>query len=79
MIWLLVIVKITRKDDERFIALKKFVQEELKYIQGKWTELRIESGEEKAKELLPVIDTWCKSLQGDDKKYAKKCLERSIK
>lgn len=61
-----------RKDDERFIALKKFVQEELKYIQGKWTELRNESGEEKAKELLPVIDTWCKSLQGDDKKYAKK-------
>lgn len=61
-----------RKDDERFIALKKFVQEELKYIQGKWTELRNESGEEKAKELLPVIDTWCKNLQGDDKKYAKK-------
>lgn len=61
-----------RKDDERFIALKKFVQEELKYIQGKWTELRNESGEEKAKELLPVIDTWCKSLQGDDRKYAKK-------
>ena len=61
-----------RKDDERFIALKKFVQEELKYIQGKWTELRNESGEEKARELLPVIDTWCKSLQGDDKKYAKK-------
>ncbi len=30
MIWLLVIVKITEKDDERFIALKKFVQEELK-------------------------------------------------
>lgn len=61
-----------RKDDERFIALKKFVQEELKYIQGKWTELRNESGEEKAKELLPVIDIWCKNLQGDDKKYAKK-------
>lgn len=61
-----------RKDDERFIALKKFVQEELKYIQGKWTELRNESGEEKAKQLLPIIDTWCKNLQGDDKKYAKK-------
>lgn len=61
-----------RKDDERFIALKKFVLEELKYIQGKWTELRNESGEDKAKELLPIIGTWCKSLQGDDKKYAKK-------
>lgn len=61
-----------RKDDERFIALKNFVQNELKYIQGKWTELRNESGEEKAKELLPIIDVWCQSLQGDDKRYAKK-------
>lgn len=61
-----------RKDDERFIALKKFVYDELKYIQGKWTELRNESGESKAKELLPVIDTWVSNLKGDDKKYAKK-------
>lgn len=61
-----------RKDDERFIALKKFIYDELKYIQGKWTELRNESGESKAKELLPVIDTWMTSLKGDDKKYAKK-------
>ena len=61
-----------RKDDERFIVLKKFIYDELKYIQGKWTELRNESGEEKAKELLPVIDTWVKSLQGDDRRYAKK-------
>ena len=34
-----------RKDDERFIALKQFVQDELKYIQGKWTELRNDSGD----------------------------------
>lgn len=61
-----------RKDDERFIALKKFVYDELKYIQGKWTELRNESGESKAKELLPVIDTWVSNLKGDDKTYAKK-------
>ena len=61
-----------KKDDERFVALKQFVYNELKHIQNKWTELRNESGEAKAKELLPVIDMWCKSLQGDDKVYAKK-------
>lgn len=61
-----------RHDDERFIALKEFVYNELKYIQGKWTELRNESGEKKARELLPVIDTWIKDLKGDDKVYAQK-------
>lgn len=61
-----------RHDDERFIALKNFIYAELKYIQGKWTELRNEYGESKAKELLPVIDVWVKELKGDDKKYAKK-------
>lgn len=61
-----------RHDDERFIVLKDFVYSELKYIQGKWTELRNDSGESKARELLPLIDNWVKSLQGDDKNYAKK-------
>lgn len=61
-----------RRDDERFVALKTFIQDELKYIQGKWTDLRNEPGEEKAKELLPIIDTWVKSLKGDNRTYAKK-------
>lgn len=61
-----------RRDDDRFISLKKFIQEELKYIQGKWTVLRNESGEEKARELLPVIDTWFGTLKGDNRTYAKK-------
>lgn len=61
-----------RHDDERFIALKEFIYSELKYIQGKWTELRNESGESKALELLPGIDNWLDELRGDDRKYAKK-------
>lgn len=61
-----------KRDDERFLALKQFIKDELKYIQGKWTDLRNDSGEEKARELLPVIDSWFKSLTGDNKKYAKK-------
>lgn len=61
-----------KRDDERFLALRQFIRDELKYIQGIWTDLRNESGEEKARELLPVIDTWIKSLAGDNRKYAKK-------
>lgn len=61
-----------RHDDERFILLKEFVRKELKFIQGSWTDLRNNDGETKALELLPVIDTWIKSLKGDDKNYAKK-------
>ena len=61
-----------RKDDERFIALREFIRSELKYIQGNWTELRHTYGTEKAIEVLPAIEDWYKTLQGDDRKYAKK-------
>ncbi len=61
-----------RHDDERFLLLKQFIYNELKAIQGKWTELRNEEGETKALELLPVINNWMTSLKGDDKTYAKK-------
>lgn len=61
-----------RIDDERFTALQAFIQNELKHIQSKWTELRNESGEKKAKELVPAIKTWFSTLSGDDKSYAKK-------
>lgn len=61
-----------KRDDERYIALKNFIRNELKSIQSKWTDLRNESGEKKALELMPIIDSWVKSLKGDDKTYAKK-------
>lgn len=61
-----------RQDDERFIALREFVYNSLKVIQSKWTELRNESGEKKAISMLPVIQEWVSSLQGDDRNYAKK-------
>lgn len=63
-----------RRDDDRFVALKNFIYSELKYIQNKWTDLRNASGVEHATAILPVIDNWYKTLQGDDKKYAKKML-----
>lgn len=43
-----------RRDDERFIALKDFIYNELKHIQRKWTDLRNESGVRDARTLLPV-------------------------
>ena len=61
-----------RRDDDRFVALKEFLYSELKLIQGKWTDLRNASGETKARELLPVIDTWFGTLKGDNRNYAKK-------
>ncbi len=61
-----------KRDDERYVALKEFIKTELKDIQSKWTSLRNESGEKKAVELMPIINTWVSSLKGDDKSYAKK-------
>ena len=61
-----------KRDDERYIALKEFIKNELKSIQGKWTDLRNESGEKKAIELMPIITSWVNSLKGDNKTYAKK-------
>lgn len=61
-----------KRDDERYVALKEFIKTELKDIQSKWTSLRNESGEKKAIELMPIINTWVSSLKGDDKSYAKK-------
>ena len=61
-----------KRDDERFLALKKFLLGELKYIQGKWTNLRNESGLDEAKKMIPEIDEWIKSLTPDDKSFAKK-------
>lgn len=61
-----------KRDDERYISLQKFIKNELKDIQGKWTDLRNESGEKKAVELIPIINNWVTTLKGDDRNYAKK-------
>lgn len=61
-----------QKDDERYIELKKFIYNELKEIERQWTNLRNDSGEKKALELLPSIKKWIDGLGADDKRYAKK-------
>lgn len=53
----------------RFLAIKKFVAQELKHIQNKWTDLRNEQGTSKALE-IPAIQEWYKGLERDTKKKA---------
>lgn len=57
------------EDDPRYLALKRFVAQELKHIQNKWTNLRNSQGTEKALE-FPAIKEWYKGLDKDLKKKA---------
>jgi len=59
-----------KKDDPRYLALTKFVYDELKHIQSKWTVLRRGKGEEEANN-IPAIKDWYSSLIGEDKNHAK--------
>lgn len=63
-----------KQDDPRYIALRNFIQVELKQIQHDWTEFKNESGVDKAKAINPIIGEWYDSLQPDDKKAAKSLL-----
>lgn len=60
-----------KKEDPRYIALKKWVWTELKEIQNSWTNFRNEAGEEKALEIAPIKE-WYQELTVDHKKEAKK-------
>lgn len=57
------------EDDPRYVALKKWVQTELKYIESSWTNLRNKGGTKKALENL-AIKGWFESLKSKHKKRA---------
>ena len=57
------------EDDPRYLALKKFVGTELKYVKSKWTDLRNDQGTGKALE-IPAIAEWYKGLDRDSRKKA---------
>lgn len=63
------------EEDDRFIALRKFLRKELKHIQSKWTDLRTESGTKKALE-IPEVKTWYGELSKDHRKSAESLLGR---
>ena len=63
------------EDDPRYIALKRFVAAELKYIQKQWTELRVDSGAQRAM-AIPEVKTWIDSLPKEFAGRAKRWLGR---
>lgn len=59
------------EDDERYIALKNFIQKELKTIRTDWEDIRGSKGVEEACK-YEVVNEWYNDLKGDDKVAAKK-------
>ncbi len=58
------------EDDLRYVALRRFIGEELKEIQRNWTGLRNREGEEVAKQ-IPAIDSWFQKLGPDHRQKAR--------
>lgn len=63
------------QSDERFIQLREFVEQELKYLARERAKLKDEEGEQKARE-IPAVKDWYESLKGDSKTSAKKLFGR---
>jgi HSP90 family molecular chaperone len=61
------------EDDPRYQVLRSFLGDELKYIQGKWSEWRTEAGTRRAIE-IPAVKQWIEGLSTNNKKKAKKWL-----
>ena len=61
------------KDAPRYLALRQWVQTELKHIKSQWTDLRRDKGIEEASR-NPAIDQWVNGLSGDKRKQAKALL-----
>ena len=49
------------EDDPRYLALREFIGEELKHIQNRWSELRVDAGARKAAE-IPAVSSWIEQL-----------------
>lgn len=61
------------EDDARYVRLRQFLGAELKAIQNQWSELRSESGTEKALE-IPAVRIWVNSLKPATSAKAKRWL-----
>jgi hypothetical protein len=61
------------EDDPRFLALRQFVQNELKGIQSQWTNLRNDMGVARAAQ-IPAVAEWLKALDADERSQASKLL-----
>jgi hypothetical protein len=63
------------EDDPRFEALLKFTTKEVRYIGTAWNKLREKDGEKDARK-IKAVDDWFKTLQGDDRKDARRFFGR---
>ena len=63
------------EDDPRYQALKSKLQEELKIVQGEWTDLRNEGGRRTAVQ-IPQIREWYDGLEADHKRAAQRLFGR---
>ena len=63
------------QSDERFVNLRNFVEQELRYLQRERAKLKDEEGEKKALE-IPAIKEWYEGMKGDTKTAAKKLFGR---
>lgn len=61
------------EDDPRYVALKKFVAGELKFIQKRWSDLRRDAGSRIAME-IPEVKEWADALPRDISSRAKSWL-----
>jgi len=61
------------EDDQRYILLKQFLQQELKHIQASWNSLRTTEGSKQALK-IPELDEWVKSLPNTQQNIAKSWL-----
>ena len=64
-----------KEDDPRFEALRKTVLTELRYIAGRWSDLRRSDGAKTAAG-VPAVSAWLDSLNGDTKKKAERWIGR---
>lgn len=63
------------QSDERFVQLREFVEQELKYLARERAKLKNEEGVKRAAE-IPAVKEWYESLKGDTKTAAKKLFGR---
>ena len=63
------------QSDPRFVQLREFVEQELKYLANKRAKMKEEEGAKRASE-IPALKEWYESLKGDTKTSAKKLFGR---
>ncbi|MCY4000524.1 MAG: ATP-binding protein [Bacteroidetes bacterium] len=63
------------RDDERFISLRGFVENELSFLEKQRIQYKREEGVQKAEE-IPAIKEWFKELKGDARKSATKLFAK---